>query len=106
MFVYLHVCKEELYWFEMCFIRMILCVRCTQIEFEGVETVCGLNFGSPGSPHVAQPPYMTELTWLTIESCYHIQEQEWCKVTAMWTVTHFETLVRLQCTVSVRHCWY
>jgi len=40
MFVYLHVCKEELYWFEMSFIRMILCMRCTQIDFEGVETVC------------------------------------------------------------------
>ena len=62
---------------------MILCMRCTQIDFEGVETVCGLNFGSP---HVAQPPYMTELTWLTIESCYHVWEQEWYEVTVKWTI--------------------
>ena len=67
--VFVHVCKEELFWFEMSFIGMILYMRCTQIDFEGVGTVCGLNFGSP---HVPQPPYVTELTWLTIESCYHI----------------------------------
>jgi hypothetical protein len=58
----------------------------------------GLHFGPP---HVTQPPYMNELTWLTIESCYRIWEQEWYEFTAMWTVTHFETLVRLQRTVIV-----
>jgi hypothetical protein len=102
VFVYLRVCKGEVCRFEMSFIRMILCMRGVQITFEGVEPVCGPHCGCP---HVAQPPYMTELIWLTVESCYHICELEWYKLTAMWTVTHFDTLVRVQCTVTVSHCW-
>jgi len=64
---------------------MILCVGCTQIDPEEWKQFLGLHFGSP---HVAQPPYMPELTWLTIESCYHIWKQEWYELIDMWTVTH------------------